>query len=74
LTLDVSGDLTIRHVTRSETFRVVVQVVAADRLEGEAATVISRAEYELSIPSVEGVAEVGDEVELSLSFRALAGR
>lgn len=72
LAFDVTGDLTIRHVTRSETFRVVLEVVAADRVEGEAEATIRRADYELSIPSVEGVAEVGDEVELSLKFTALA--
>lgn len=72
LTLEVTGDLTIRRITRSVAFRVVVEVAAPDRLEGEAEAAILRSDYGLTIPEVPNVAEVGEEVQLRLVFTAVA--
>lgn len=69
----ITGDLTIRDVTRSVTFDVTVNAEAADRLTGSARATVLRSDYGLTIPSVPQVAEVSDEVILELDFTALAG-
>ncbi|HNB51199.1 MAG TPA: YceI family protein [Anaerolineales bacterium] len=70
VTFQVTGDLTIRDVTKSVTFDVTVTVAAADRLEGLASVTVLRSDYGLQIPSVPGVANVTDEVLLELEFVA----
>jgi polyisoprenoid-binding protein YceI len=69
----ITGDLTIRDITRSVTFDVTVNAEAADRLTGSARATVLRSDYGLTIPSVPQVAEVSDEVILELDFTALAG-
>lgn len=70
VTFQVTGDLTIRDVTKSVTFEVTVTIAAADRLEGLASVTVLRSDYGLQIPSVPGVANVTDEVLLELEFVA----
>jgi polyisoprenoid-binding protein YceI len=68
----VTGDLTVAGVTHSVTFDVTATFEAEDQLTGLAETVISRAAFNLSIPEVPSVANVGDEITLKLDFTANA--
>lgn len=70
LNFQVVGDLTIRDITQQVTFDVVVNVVAADRLEGEASATIARTDYQLTIPNVPSVANVDENVNIFLDFVA----
>lgn len=72
LELQVTGDLTIREVTRSETFAVTVQVVSENELHVNGSTQILRDNYQLTIPSVPSVANVTNEVQLEFDFVATA--
>jgi polyisoprenoid-binding protein YceI len=70
--LTITGDLSVRDVTREVTFEASVTPVSESRIEGSAATTISRSDYGLTIPSVPNVADVGDEVILEIDFVAIA--
>lgn len=70
LTFTVSGDLTIRDVTRPVMFEVTAVLAADDRLEGVARTVVDRTEFNLVIPSAPGVANVSEDVALEIEFVA----
>jgi polyisoprenoid-binding protein YceI len=70
VTFEVAGDLTVRHITNPVTFEVTAVLAAEDRLEGSAATMVTRDAYELTIPSAPGVANVTNEVDLQISFVA----
>lgn len=71
VTFQISGDLTIRNVTQPVVFEVTVQGDTAT-LTGTATTVINRTDYNLTIPSVPNVANVGEEVTLEINFVAQA--
>lgn len=64
------GDLTIRAVTNQVEFDVVATLVSADRFEGSASTTVTRGDYGLQIPSVPNVANVEEEVLLTIDFVA----
>jgi polyisoprenoid-binding protein YceI len=68
----ITGNLTIRDVTREVTFDVTATPVSATRLEGTAQTTVLYADFGLSIPSVPSVASVEDEVRLEIDFVAAA--
>jgi polyisoprenoid-binding protein YceI len=70
--LSVTGDLTVRDITREVTFQVTVTPVSETRLEGLAKATVLRSDYDLNIPSVPNVANVSDEVRLEIGFVALA--
>ncbi len=67
----IVGDLTVRDITNSVTFDVTVTPVSETRIEGSATTIVTREAYGLMIPTVPGVANVADEVELSIDFVAV---
>jgi polyisoprenoid-binding protein YceI len=67
---EVAGNLTIRDVTHPVVFKATAQAESADRLVGSASTVIKRSDYNLTIPNVPFVANVGEEVTLELNFVA----
>ncbi len=71
-TFTVIGDLTIRDVTQSVTFDVEVSS-AADRVEGSASTIVNRTDFGIVVPSVPFVANVSEDVTLSIEFVALPG-
>jgi polyisoprenoid-binding protein YceI len=73
VTFTIVGDLTIRDVTRPATFTVTATLVSATELAGSADTTVLRGDYGLQIPSVPHVANVEDEVGLSIEFVAEAG-
>lgn len=68
----VSGDLTIREITRPVTFNMSVTPVSETELSGLGSTIVTRADFELIIPEVEGVADVDEEVLLEIEFAATA--
>jgi polyisoprenoid-binding protein YceI len=72
LTFEILGDLTIRDITQQVTFAVTALVDGEGQLVGTAETVVNRADFDLNIPSVPFVADVGEEVTLALSFMAVA--
>ncbi len=67
---EVAGNLTIRDVTRPVVFKATAQAESADRLVGNASTVIKRSDYNLTIPNVPFVANVSEDVTLELDFVA----
>lgn len=67
-TFQIEGDLTIRDVTLPVIFDAVVTAESAIRLSGSASTLVSREDYNLTIPSVPQVADVKDEVTLKIDF------
>lgn len=67
---DLTGDLTIRDVTNPVTFSVTAQLVTPEQLEGVATTTVTRADYQLEIPSAPGVADVDNEVVIEFEFVA----
>jgi polyisoprenoid-binding protein YceI len=73
VTFQLVGDLVIKGITQPVTFDVTLTPVTADRLEGTAITVVQRAMYELNIPNVPGVANVSEDVTLTLNFVAVRG-
>lgn len=72
LTFEVTGDLVITGVTNTVSFTVTATLESEDRLVGNAETIIQRADYNLNIPPVPMVANVGEDVTLKLSFVANA--
>lgn len=64
----VTGELTAKGTTNEETFEVTASLVQDTIIEGTATTTVSREAYGIGIPSVPGVANVGDEVLLNLDF------
>lgn len=70
VTFQITGDLKIRDITNSVTFDVTATLTSDDRLEGSATTQVTRAMYNLQIPNAPGVANVSDEVDLSIDFVA----
>ncbi len=68
----ITGDLTIKSVTASETFEGTVTLLSATELQGEfTANVLRGTTYGLQIPSVPSVASVDDLVRLEISFVAV---
>jgi len=67
----ITGDLTIRDVTKEVTFEATVTFVSEDRLEGLASTIVLKEEYGLTIPNVPFVANVSEEVGLVIDFVAV---
>lgn len=68
----VTGDLTIRGVTNETTFDVTATLLDESTIEGSAETIVQRADFEIGIPNVPGVANVGEEVLIALNFVAIA--
>lgn len=64
----VTGDLTIRDVTKPVTFDVTVTAESPERISGSAKTSIQRADFNLNIPNVPFVANVGEAVALEINF------
>ncbi len=75
VSFEISGDLTIRELTRPVVFAVTGSLNAEGSIEGYASTVINRGDFGLTIPNVPFVANVGEEVVLEIDFvaRPVAG-
>ena len=72
LTLKVTGNLTIAGVTKEVTFDVNAALKSKDQLTGQATVTVQRSDFNLNIPNVPFVANVGDSVILNLNFVANA--
>ena len=68
----IVGDLKVRDITAEARFQATITVVAEDRLEGTAQATVLRSTYNLVIPQVPFVADVGEEVLLGIRFVATA--
>ena len=69
-TFEVVGNLTIVGQTNEVTFTVTATVESEDRLVGSATTSVLYADWGISIPDAPGVANVSDDVTLTLAFVA----
>jgi polyisoprenoid-binding protein YceI len=70
----ITGDLTVRDITKPVTFDVTVHPNSETRIDGLATATIQRADYNLTIPSVPNVADVAEEVGLEIDFVATASQ
>lgn len=70
VTFQIVGNLLVKGITQPVTFDATVTPVSEDRLEGTVTAVVQRAMYELAIPNVPGVADVSEDVTLTLNFVA----
>ena len=66
----LTGDLTLRDITKPMTFEVTVTAEAADRISGKATATVQRSDFALTIPSVPQVAGVSEDVLLEFYFTA----
>ena len=73
-TFQIAGDLKIKDVSKPVTFEVEVKADSATEISGLAKATIKRSDFNLSIPSAPGVADVTDDVRLELAFTAKAGQ
>lgn len=67
---EVTGDLTVREVTNPVLFIVTLRVISESELSGSAATILVVEDYELRIPDVPSVANVGEEFIVEFDFVA----
>jgi polyisoprenoid-binding protein YceI len=67
-TFRILGDLTIRDITRPVEFEANVSVESVERLIGSASAIIRKSDFNLIVPSVPFVANVGEDVTLEIDF------
>lgn len=72
LTFKIAGTLAIRDVSKPVVFDVTARADAGTQLSGTASATINRSDYNLTIPSVPFVANVGEQVKLDIDFVAQA--
>jgi polyisoprenoid-binding protein YceI len=75
LSLQVTGELTVRDVTDSVTFDMSLDLRSEEEIRGSAATTIRWEQFDITIPYVGGnsiVASVEDQVDLEMEFVARA--
>ncbi len=70
VTFTLIGDLTIKGETNEVEFEVTATLVDESTVEGTATTEVLRSDFGIGIPSVASVADVTDEVTLTLDFIA----
>jgi polyisoprenoid-binding protein YceI len=70
ITFQIIGDLQIRDVVQEVTFEATV-TPTREQLTGTATAAVQRGDFGLTIPSVPSVANVEEEVTLTLTFVAL---
>lgn len=66
----VTGDLTVKDVTKEVVFAVTAVLTSPTQLQGTASATINRADFALTIPEVPGVANVDEAVLLEIDFVA----
>ena len=70
ISFTVTGDMKIRNVVKPVTFALSVTPKGSTEISGLARATITRTAFELSIPSVPGVADVADEIGVAFEFVA----
>ena len=73
LSFDVAGDLTVAGVTRRVIFNTTVALDSETQISGSAMVNLLHGDFGLVIPDVPSVANVTDDVDLTLEFVARAG-
>ncbi len=73
VSFDIAGDLTVAGVTRPVTFAAAVTLDSETQVSGSASVNLLHGDFGLVIPDVPSVANVTDDVTLSLDFVARAG-
>jgi polyisoprenoid-binding protein YceI len=68
----ITGNLTVRGVTREVTFNTTVTPVSETEITGTARAEVLYADFQMTIPDVPSVANVTDEVQLEIDFSATA--
>jgi polyisoprenoid-binding protein YceI len=68
--LQIEGDLTIREITQPVTFTGTITPNGRSQLIGFATAQILRSDFDLQIPNAPGVANVSEEVTLTIDFVA----
>jgi polyisoprenoid-binding protein YceI len=68
----IHGQLTVHGVTRNVVFEAALTPMSETRLTGTAYTTVRYADFDITIPSAPGVANVSDEVRLEIDFTAVA--
>jgi polyisoprenoid-binding protein YceI len=68
----VTGDLTIRNVTRPVSFDVTVTPESTSKISGTATATVKRDDFGLTIPNVPSVTQADEEVKLQIDFVAAA--
>ncbi len=71
-TFQVTGDLTIKGVTREVIFDITLSADSVEEITGTAETVVLWRDFDLAIPDVPFVANINDEVVLRFNFTATA--
>ena len=66
VTFQITGDLTLRDVTNPVTFDVTLTEASEERLVGQATATVNRNDWGLTIPDVPGIANVEEEVVLTI--------
>ncbi len=72
-TMQVTGDLTVRDVTKSVTFDTTVTPDSATQISGTAKATVKRSDFNLTIPTVPSATNVTDDVQLEIDFVATTG-
>ncbi|MGA9533917.1 MAG: YceI family protein [Anaerolineales bacterium] len=70
--VSIAGDLEIHGVSQSAAFDGTIIAVSPERITGSFSTVVHRADFGLTIPSVRLVASVEEQLQLELDFAAEA--
>lgn len=66
---ELKGDMTVRDVTRNETFQIDV-VLSGDSMEGTATVHLKMKDYKFDPPEIAGLFKVEDGVDVIVEFRA----
>ena len=69
---EITGDLTVRELSKPVLFSVTMQIVSESELRGSASTVVAMDAFGLTIPQVPSVANVGEEFIVEFDFVARA--
>jgi carboxymethylenebutenolidase len=69
--LDITGDLTVKDTTREVTFDAKISYSESeDEISGVASTTIEYANFGISIPDLDFIASIEDQLDLKLDFTA----
>jgi polyisoprenoid-binding protein YceI len=66
----MTGDLKVRDIVQSVTFDVTATLTSEDQLQGTASAQVTRDQFNLTIPTAPGVANVSNDVRLEIDFVA----
>lgn len=70
VSFEITGDLTVRGISRSVTFATSVTIDSLEKISGSANTTVLYSDYGISVNPPPGVSGVGDVVTLEIDFVA----